>query len=203
MFITFEGIDGSGKSTQAKALVARLQSKGIPCIWTREPGGSEGAEAIRKLLVEGDPERWSPETEILLFNAARRDHLEKTIKPALLRGATVVCDRFVDSTRVYQGVVRADLRQLVDLMHETVIGQEADLTFVIDIDPEIALNRATSRNSGEDRFEDMGLTFQKRLRAGFLELAAENPKRCHVIDGNQSMDAVENSVQTICESLRL
>ncbi len=202
MFITFEGIDGSGKSTQAKALVAALEAKGMACIWTREPGGSEGAEAIRKLLVEGDPDRWSAETEILLFNAARRDHLEKTIAPALERGETVVCDRFVDSTRIYQGVVRADLRETVDIMHKTMIGREADLTFIIDIDPEVALTRGLARNSGEDRFEDMGLQFQKDLRAGFLELAAQNPKRCIIIDGSQSMDDVGRDVLSAFESAR-
>lgn len=201
MFISFEGIDGSGKSTQAKALVSTLQAQGKSCIWTREPGGSEGAEAIRKLLVEGDPDRWSAETEILLFNAARRDHLEKTIQPALLRGATVVCDRYVDSTRVYQGVARADLRQVVDLMHETMIERETDLTFIIDIDPEVALTRGLARNSGEDRFEDMGLDFQKHLRVGFLDLAKQYPKRCHVIDGAQDVHAVERDVLAIYESI--
>jgi dTMP kinase len=201
MFITFEGIDGSGKSTQAKALVAALEAAGKPCIWTREPGGSEGAEAIRKLLVEGDPDRWSAKTEILLFNAARRDHLEKTIDPALARGATVICDRYVDSTRVYQGVARAELRETVDLMHKTMIGREADLTFIIDIDPEISLTRGLARNSGEDRFEDMGIDFQKRLRAGFLALAADYSDRCHVIDGAQTMDAVTRAVWAVYESV--
>ncbi len=194
MFITFEGIDGSGKSTQAKALVETLKAQHTPCIWTREPGGSEGAEAIRKLLVEGDPDRWSAETEILLFNAARRDHLEKTIIPALERGETVVCDRFVDSTRIYQGVVRADLRETVDIMHKTMIGREANLTFIIDIDPEVALSRGLARNSGEDRFEDMGLEFQKHLRTGFLDLAEQYKDRCHIIDGSQSMKDVEQAV---------
>ncbi|WP_255478293.1 dTMP kinase [Amylibacter sp. SFDW26] len=200
MFITFEGIDGSGKSTQAKALVEALKSQNVPCTWTREPGGSEGAEAIRKLLVEGDPNRWSAETEILLFNAARRDHLEKTIAPALERGETIVCDRFVDSTRIYQGVVRADLRETVDIMHKTMIGREADLTFIIDIDPEVALTRGLARNSGEDRFEDMGLQFQKDLRAGFLELAKQNPERCKIIDGSQSMEDVGRDVLAAYES---
>jgi dTMP kinase len=200
MFITFEGIDGSGKSTQAKALVAALEAVGKPCIWTREPGGSTGAEAIRKLLVEGDPDRWSAETELLLFNAARRDHLEKTIAPALARGAVVVCDRFVDSTRVYQGVARGDLRELVDLMHKTMIKREADLTFIIDIDPEVSLNRGLARKSGEDRFEDMGLDFQKRLRAGFLDLAVQYPDRCHIIDGAQTVRAVVRAVWAAYES---
>lgn len=197
MFITFEGIDGSGKSTQAKALVETLQAMGIPCIWTREPGGSKGAETIRKLLVEGEPDRWSPETELLLFNAARRDHLEKTIEPALARGDVVVCDRYVDSTRVYQGVARADLRQTVDSIHEIIIKREADLTFIIDIDPKSALTRGLARNSGEDRFEDMGLAFQKALRKGFLSLAQEYPDRCHVIDGAQSIDAVKRDILSV------
>ena len=194
LFITFEGIDGSGKSTQAKALMSTLQEQGILCLWTREPGGSDGAEIIRKLLVEGEPDRWSAETEILLFNAARRDHMEKTIAPALSRGETVICDRFVDSTRVYQGVARADLRQTVDLMHETMIEREADLTFIIDVDPEMALSRGLARNSGEDRFEDMGLEFQKSLRTGFLTLAKQYPVRCYVIDGNGDMGVVANAV---------
>ena len=194
MFITFEGIDGSGKSTQAKALIAKLQSQNTPCIWTREPGGSKGAEEIRKLLVEGDPDRWSAETELLLFNAARRDHLEKTIEPALAKGQVVICDRYVDSTRVYQGVARSELRETVELLHKTLIGREADLTFIIDIDPEVALTRGLARNSGEDRFEDMGLEFQKSLRAGFLSLAKENPKRCQMIDGNQDIQDVEKAV---------
>ena len=202
MFITFEGIDGSGKSTQAKALVETLKTKGVPCIWTREPGGSKGAEAIRELLVEGDPDRWSPETEILLFNAARRDHFEKTIIPAIERGETIVCDRFVDSTRIYQGVARADLRKTVDIIHETMIGREADLTYIIDIDPEVALTRGLARNSGEDRFEDMGLQFQKDLRAGFLELAKRNTERCKVIDGSQNMEDVGRDVLAVYESTR-
>lgn len=200
MFITFEGIDGSGKSTQAKALVATLETAGKPCIWTREPGGSEGAEAIRKLLVEGDPDRWSAETELLLFNAARRDHLEKTIEPALANGVTVVCDRYVDSTRVYQGVARANIREVVDLIHKTMIKREPDLTFIIDIDPEISLTRGLARSSGEDRFEDMGMDFQKRLRAGFLDLATQYPDRCHIIDGAQTMQAVQRAVWAAYES---
>lgn len=199
MFITFEGIDGSGKSTQAKALVAALEAAGKPCVWTREPGGSEGAEAIRKLLVEGDPDRWSAQTELLLFNAARRDHLEKTIEPALARGDVVVCDRYVDSTRVYQGIARADQRKVVDLIHKTMIKREADLTFIIDIDPEVSLTRGLARNSGEDRFEDMGMDFQKCLRAGFLDLAEQYSDRCYVIDGAQNVQAVQRAIWAIYE----
>ena len=198
-FITFEGIDGSGKSTQARMLHASLQERGIQSVLTREPGGSAGAEEIRRLLVEGDPDRWSPETEILLFTAARRDHLEKTIRPALQDGAIVVSDRFADSTRVYQGAARGDLRTLVDRLHSEVIGTEPDLTFVIDMPPEQALERGLARQSGEDRFEDMGVEFQEKLRDGFLNLAREYPQRCQLIDGARDMDAVAADVLAIVD----
>lgn len=186
LFISFEGIDGSGKSTQVKMLAAKIPD----AVLTREPGGSAGAEEIRALLLTGDPERWSAETEILLFTAARRDHLEKTIRPALAAGKTVICDRFADSTRVYQGATRGDLRATVDTLHDVMIGREPDLTFIIDMDPEIALSRGLARKSGEDRFEDMGLGFQETLRHGFLALAAAHPKRCVLIDGNRDPVAV-------------
>lgn len=190
-FISFEGIDGSGKSTQVRALAARLRSAGLDVVETREPGGAAGAEAIRRLLVEGDPDRWSPETEILLFTAARRDHLERTIRPALARGATVVTDRFADSTRVYQGVARADLRATVDALHEIAIGLEPDLTLILDIDPGVGLHRGLARGGVEDRYERLGTEFQARLRAGFLALAAEFPDRCRVIDASGSAEDVE------------
>lgn len=200
-FITFEGIDGSGKSTQAKRLAEDLQAAGEPVVLTREPGGSAGAEEIRRLLVEGDPDRWSGETEILLFTAARRDHLEKTILPALTAGQTVISDRFADSTRVYQGAARGDLRQTVDQLHDLMIAREPDLTFVIDMDPETALSRGLARSSGEDRFEELGLVFQQKLRAGFLDLAKEAPDRCHIIDGNHDADAVAEQVRTVLNAL--
>ncbi|QMU59871.1 MAG: dTMP kinase [Boseongicola sp.] len=196
-FITFEGIDGSGKSTQARLLHDHLTSLGRDVVLTREPGGSTGAEEIRRLLVEGDPDRWSAETEILLFTAARRDHLEKTILPALNRGAIVISDRFADSTRVYQGAARGTLRTLVDRLHDAVIAKEPDLTFIIDMDPDAALARGLARNSGEDRFEDMGAAFQHKLHDGFLELAKANPTRCHLIDGNRTPEAVAVNVQSI------
>ena len=185
MFISFEGIDGSGKSTQARALAAHLRRVGCDVILTREPGGSPGAEDIRALVLTGDPDRWSAETEILLFTASRRDHLEKTIRPALAKGQTVISDRFADSTRVYQGATRGDLRGMVDQLHSLMIGVEPDLTFIIDMDPATALSRGLARQSGEDRFEDMGLAFQQTLRDGFLGLAAAFPDRCVVIDGNR------------------
>jgi len=193
-FITFEGIDGSGKSTQAKALAATLKAKGQDVTLTREPGGSPGAEEIRQLVLTGDPDRWSAETEILLFTAARRDHLEKTINPAIAAGKTVISDRFADSTRIYQGATRGDLQSMVDDLHTLMIGREPDLTFVIDMDPEIALARGLARNSGEDRFEDFGLSFQQTLRAGFLQLAQNNPDRCIVIDGNRAAEEVSSEI---------
>ncbi|MFN4100074.1 MAG: dTMP kinase [Pararhodobacter sp.] len=189
VFITFEGIDGSGKSTQARLLAEAL---GAPL--TREPGGSPGAEEIRRLLVEGDGGRWSPESEILLFTAARRDHVEKTILPVLGRGGVIVSDRFADSTRVYQGAARASLRGKVDLLHTTMIGLEPDLTFVIDMDPTEALRRGLARDHAEDRFESLGLAFQEALRIGFIALAREFPERVRLIDGNRPIAAVAADV---------
>lgn len=196
-FITFEGIDGSGKSTQARLLAAVLKATGTDVVLTREPGGAPGAEEIRRLLVEGAPDRWSAETEILLFTAARRDHLEKTIEPALARGATVISDRFADSTRVYQGAARGELRTLVDKLHNAVIGREPDLTFVIDMDPSEALRRGLARQSGEDRFEEMGESFQHRLREGFTALVNEYPDRCHLIDGARDPNKIAEEVAAI------
>ena len=198
-FITFEGIDGSGKSTQARLLAAFLKAKGADVVLTREPGGSPGAEEIRRLLVEGAPDRWSAETEILLFTAARRDHLEKTIGPALERGATVISDRYADSTRVYQGAARGELRKLVDTLHDTVIKREPDLTFVIDMDPSEALSRGLARKSGEDRFEDMGESFQQRLRDGFHALVRDNPDRCHLVDGHRDPNAIAAEIAAIAD----
>lgn len=197
IFITFEGIDGSGKSSQAQLLADTLKTRNHDTLQTREPGGSEGAEEIRRLLVEGDPDRWSAKTEILLFTAARSDHLEKTIEPALAAGKIVVSDRFADSTRVYQGAARADLRDVVDQLHAMMIGVEPDLTFIIDMDPAAALTRGLARQSGEDRFEDLGLAFQEKLRAGFLALAQDFPDRCHVIDGARSIDVIAAQIDQI------
>ena len=198
-FITFEGIDGSGKSTQARLLSAYLKAKGVDVVLTREPGGSPGAEEIRRLLVEGAPDRWTAETEILLFTAARRDHLEQTIRPALNRGATVISDRFADSTRVYQGAARGELTDFVNRLHDMVIGVEPDLTFIIDMDPKEALSRGLARKSGEDRFEDMGESFQAKLRDGFHNLAAEHPNRCHLIDGNGDADEIAVKIARIAD----
>ncbi|MEO1678629.1 MAG: dTMP kinase [Pseudomonadota bacterium] len=202
LFISFEGIDGSGKSTQARMLHDRLVAQGEDPLLTREPGGSPGAEEIRRLLVEGDAHRWSPESEILLFTAARRDHLERRIRPALTEGRTVITDRFADSTRVYQGAARADLRGLVDRLHAEVIAVEPDLTLIIDMAPETALARGLARDSGEDRFEEMGLDFQHRLRDGFRALAAEAPTRVHLVEGDRPPEVVAQDVADLVAAAR-
>lgn len=194
-FVTFEGIDGSGKSTQARLLAEALRAAGRDVVATREPGGSPGAEEIRRLVLEGDPDRWSAETEILLFTAARRDHLERTIQPALDAGRLVICDRFADSTRVYQGLSRGDLRGLVDALHDLMIGREPDLTLLIDMDPDTGLQRALGRNGAEERFEGFGPDLQRRMRAGFLRLAGEFPDRFRVIDGNRSAAEIAAEVR--------
>jgi dTMP kinase len=199
MFITFEGIDGSGKSTQARLLAEHLRARGHEVVLTREPGGSPGAEEIRRLVLEGDPERWSAETEILLFTAARRDHLERVIEPALAAGKVVISDRFADSTRMYQGLSRGDLRGVVDRLHALMIGREPDLTFVIDMDPDLGLARARARNGTEERFEDFGADLQRKMRAGFVALAAEFPGRCRVIDGNRPAETVAAEVAAVAD----
>lgn len=194
LFITFEGIDGSGKSTQCRLLAEALTKAGRDVVLTREPGGSPGAEDIRRMVLEGDPDKWSAETEILLFTAARRDHLERTINPALAAGKIVVCDRFADSTRMYQGLSRGDLRATVDRLHEMMIGREPDLTFLIDMDPATGLARAKGRQGTEERFEDFGLALQEKMRAGFLALADEFPGRFCVLDGNRPVEMVARDV---------
>jgi len=197
LFITFEGIDGSGKSTQARLLAERLGAEGWPVRATREPGGSPGGEEIRRLVLEGDPERWSAETEILLFTAARRDHLERVIEPALAAGEVVVCDRFADSTRMYQGLRAPGLRQIVDQLHALMIVREPDLTFIIDMDPAKGHARAKGRGGAEERFEDFGTAMQAQMRAGFLALAQEFSQRCVVVDGDRPPETVAADVARI------
>ncbi len=200
LFLTFEGIDGSGKSSQCKRLAEALRRAGYDVVLTREPGGSEGAEDIRRLVLEGDPAKWSAETEILLFTAARRDHMERTILPALAAGKVVICDRFADSTRMYQGMSRGDLRATVDQLHNLMIGREPDLTLLIDMDPATGLSRAKGRQGTEERFEDFGLGLQEKMRAGFLSLAAEFPDRFRIVDGAQDIDAVAADVLRLTEA---
>ena len=200
-FISFEGIDGCGKSTQARILSEELISCGHKILLTREPGGSNGAEEIRKLLLTGNTDRWSAETEILLFTAARRDHLERTILPALENGLAVICDRFSDSTRVYQGVTRGDLRDLVDQLDSAMIPRQPDITILIDLDPTISLARALERSNDEARFEDFGLDMQIKLRQGFLSLANEFPNRFMVVDGNRTQSEVAKNISKLLKDI--
>ena len=199
-FITFEGIDGSGKSTQIQNLAKFLEDYGFDIIITREPGGSIGGEEIRNLLLQGEVDRWSAETEILLFTAARRDHLERIILPALQDGKIVICDRFTDSTRMYQGMRGPKLRGLVDRLTKEVINCDPDLTIIIDIDPEISLERAKSRKTAEERFEDFGIDLQKKMRRGFLELSKEFSSRIAVVNGQQSVDELAKEIFSLVKA---
>lgn len=192
--ITFEGIDGCGKSTQARLLFEKLKQIGVECVLTREPGGSVGAEEIRNLLVTGTKNRWSPETEALLFTAARRDHIEKIIIPSIKANQIVISDRFFDSTRIYQGTGQIDLSNLVDKLHRLVIKLIPNLTFIIDMEPKQALKRGLDRSSGEDRFEEFGLEFQAKLREGFVQLAKQEKSRCHLIDGNSDPNIIAKNI---------
>jgi dTMP kinase len=181
-------------------LAAHLKDAGREVVLTREPGGSLGAEEIRALVLQGDPDRWSAETEILLFTAARRDHLERLIRPALSAGKIVICDRFADSTRMYQGLSRGDLRPVVDTLHDLMIGLEPDLTLLIDMDPDEGLSRAKGRMGTEERFEDFGAQLQTAMRAGFLALAEEFSARFRIIDGAQEIDAVARDIAATVDS---
>ncbi len=202
-FITFEGGEGAGKSTQIKRLADALKKRGYDVVLTREPGGSPGAEAIRKLLVEGEPGRWDGITETLLFAAARRDHVERTIRPALERGAWVLCDRFMDSTIAYQGYgAGVDLALVRRLSTDAAGDIVPDLTLILDLPVEAGLARAIGRAGGEDRFERKGAEFHARLRDGFLAIARSEPKRCVVIDATGTPDAVAEAIsKTVSERL--
>ena len=199
-FISFEGIDGSGKSTQIQKLARFLETLGFDVLITREPGGSVGGEEIRNLLLQGNVDRWSAETEILLFTAARRDHLERIILPAMEDNKIVICDRFTDSTRMYQGMRGPNLRNLVDMLNEKIISCDPDLTIVIDIDPQISLKRAKSRETVEERFEDFGVEMQLNMRNGFIELAKEFSNRIEVVNGQQSVDDLAKDICSIVKA---
>lgn len=200
VFVSFEGVDGAGKSTQLRRLAQTLRAAGRDVVATREPGGAPGAEQIRRLLVEGEPGRWSAETELLLFNAARRDHLERTVRPALGAGAVVLCDRFADSTRAYQSAGRGADPALVETLHALMIGVEPDLTLILDLDPDRAAARDGGVKGAETRFEAFGAGFQHRLRAAFLAIAAANPDRCMVIDADGAADDVAARIRAAAVS---
>ncbi|MBV5261265.1 dTMP kinase [Synechococcus moorigangaii CMS01] len=190
-FISLEGGEGTGKSTLAAGLEAVLVQRGIGVERTREPGGTPGAEEIRKLLVEGAAERWQPMSEALLLYAARHDHVERRIKPELAAGRWVISDRFFDSTTAYQGAAGGIDRSTLDQLRRLTLGNfTPDLTLVLDLDPEFGLQRAGSRGGFEQRFEGKGLAFHQRLRKGFLDIAAAEPDRCATIDARQSQDHV-------------
>lgn len=194
-FITFEGGEGSGKSTQLRRLVDRLTEAGIDVVATREPGGTPGADAIRALLVEGAADRWDAVTEALLHFAARRDHLEAVIRPALARGHWVVCDRFTDSTMAYQGYGHQLGVPFVDALDRLVTGgAKPDLTFILDIDPEAGLGRAAGRAGDETRYESFDKAFHERVREGFRTIAAGDPARCALIPAGDTQDRVGAAV---------
>ncbi len=195
-FITLEGGEGGGKSTQARLLVDFLADNHAgEVVATREPGGAPGAEQIRALLVDGDPKRWDAMTEALLHFAARRDHLVNTVRPALERGAWVVCDRFADSTMAYQGYGHGlDQRDIAGLYRLCVGATKPDLTLILDLPVEAGLARAAGRQGGEDRYERMDAAFHRRLRDGFLEIARREPERCVVIDASGDVDRVQAAI---------
>lgn len=199
-FITFEGGEGSGKSTQVERLKARLESRGLAVTATREPGGSPGAEQIRELLIHGDAGRWDALSEALLNFAARRDHLRRTIVPALGQGHWVLSDRFADSTRVYQGYGQGLSLDAIDRLYDLVVGDQGpEVTIILDLPVEVGLARAAERRDGGERFENMDLEFHERLRMGFREIADKNADRCHMVDASAEPSHVEQTIWRLVE----
>jgi dTMP kinase len=195
-FITFEGGEGAGKSTHVRLLAEALRAAGLSVVETREPGGSPGAEEIRELLVHGAVARWDPMSEALLHFAARRDHVTRVIAPALATGDWVLSDRFADSTMAYQGYGHRLGREVIEQLYALAVGDLApELTVILDLPVEDGLARAGSRNSGGTRYENMDRAFHDRLRKGFLAIAEREPKRCVVIDGSESVEAVHRAVK--------
>ncbi|HSR77220.1 MAG TPA: dTMP kinase [Xanthobacteraceae bacterium] len=202
-FITFEGGEGAGKSTQAALLAQRLKALAIPVVLTREPGGSAGAEIIRHILLNGGAKPFGPDAEAVLFAAARADHVTNTIRPALERGDWVICDRFIDSTRVYQGAVgQVDARIISALERLTVGDTVPDLTFLLDLPPRVGLERASARRGAEeaDRFEQEAPDFHATLRRAYKAIAAADPERCVTIDARRAQDAVAIEVWTVVQA---
>jgi dTMP kinase len=202
LFITFEGGEGSGKSTQIRRLAQRFEAAGKDVLITREPGGTSEAEAVRALLVNGDVARWTPKSEALLNYAAREQHLEQVIRPALAAGRTVLCDRFMDSTRAYQCYAGGCDLGFIDALEKAIVGAtRPNLTLVFDLDPAIGLARAKSRGDAvsEDRYERKGLAFHQKLREGFQDILRREPKRCRFIDAAQDVDQVAEDVWSVVE----
>lgn len=202
-FITFEGGEGAGKSTQARLLAAFLEKQGASCLLTREPGGSPGAEEIRNLVVKGTVGRWDVMTEALLMFAARRDHLVNTVWPALKEGKTVICDRFADSTMAYQGFGYADKglgQAAVEQLYQIVVGSfKPDLTIILDMPVESGIERALKRDVNANRYEKMGLDFHRNLRRAFLEIEKKEPGRCVVIDATGSIDEIHAKIVSVVQ----
>lgn len=197
-FITLEGGEGGGKSTQVRLLAAALAASGQDVLTTREPGGSIGAEEIRRLLVEGEPGRWSAVTEALLHTAARRDHLERTVWPALKSGRWVLCDRFFDSTMAYQGYGQGLGRAVVEALQTVALGQfRPDLTLILDLPVAVGLARADARRGSETRYERMAVEFHERLRQGFRDIAAREPDRCVLVDADRPVEAVQADLRAL------
>jgi dTMP kinase len=195
LFITFEGGEGAGKSTQTQLLAEYLRLKGRDVVLTREPGGTDGAELIRSLLVSGSINRWTPVTEALLMTAARIDHWVKIIKTALDEGKWVICDRYFDSTLAYQGYGRGvDIGFLKRLHQEVLPNSLPDRTYVFDVDPHVAIPRALSRHTGETRFEKMGMDFHERMRQGYMEIAVHESQRCFVIDASKEISQIHQLI---------
>jgi dTMP kinase len=204
LFITFEGGEGAGKSTQIRMLAATLRASGHEVVVTREPGGSPGAEAIRHVVLSGAAEPFGPEMEAVLFAAARADHIDRTIRPGLARGAVVLSDRFVDSSRVYQGVTGGLDRPFMETLERaTVEDMMPDLTLILDIDPEEGMRRANARRgaSKADRFEKEGLSLHRRRRKAFLEIAKTEPKRCKVIDASRPAEKIAAEIAKAVETV--
>jgi dTMP kinase len=202
-FITFEGGEGTGKSTQAAMLLSRLQALGIAVQHTREPGGSPGAEIIRHVLLTGAAKPLGPDVEAMLFAAARDDHVQCTILPALRAGKWVVCDRFTDSTRVYQGILGHVDQRLINVLERVSVGNlAADLTVILDLPVQLGLDRAKLRrgDAQTDRFEGEGAEFHEKLREAYLAIAASEPDRCIVINASESKETVANSVWQAVQS---
>lgn len=196
-FVTFEGGEGAGKSTQITRLARALREAGHDVVVTREPGGSTGAEAVRHVLLSGAAEPFGPKMEAVLFAAARSDHVEQVIRPAVTRGAIVLCDRFLDSSRVYQGVTgNLDPEFMARLEEVTVNGMMPDMTLILDIDPELGLQRAHARRGNDvaDRFEKETLDIHLRRREAYLAIAADEPERCVVIDASHDAEEVSQTV---------
>jgi dTMP kinase len=190
LFITLEGGEGVGKSTLAKALCAELATSGREIVTTREPGGSPGADEIRALLLRGDVGRWSAVEEALLYSTARSNHLNQLIRPALKRGAIVVCDRYYDSTRAYQIAAGGLDPQVLSVLNQLIEAPSPDLTLILDLDPSAGLKRGQGAHAGEDRFERKGADYHARVRKAFLEIAKAEPARCVVVDAGQPAEAV-------------